>query len=159
MYENSCWENHFQWIFTWNLAKDELLHRFFHTFFSKDSQANETNLTINYLFKVNNKNARAMWEICSKLIIKTTDQHISQTTCSSVFIVDFEQVIANLKSLGKDIHCRFRISADQIRISFIDLMFSLLSLFAVRFLENQSCIWVFVNFVSVISLFNLLLSK
>ena len=48
-----------------------------------------------------------MWEICSKLIIKTTDQHVSQTPCSSVSIVDFEQVIADLKSLGKNMPCRF----------------------------------------------------
>ena len=41
------------------------------------------------------------------LIIKTTDQHISQTLCSSVSIADFEHIIADLKSLGKNVHCRF----------------------------------------------------
>ena len=39
-----------------------------------------------YLFKVNNRNPRARYEICSKLTIKTP--------CSSVSIVNFEQVNA-----------------------------------------------------------------
>ena len=38
----------------------------------------------NYLFKVNNRNTRTKCEICSKL-----------TPCSSVFIVNFEPVIAS----------------------------------------------------------------
>ena len=29
----------------------------------------------NYLFKVNNRNIRPRFEICSKLTIKTSDQH------------------------------------------------------------------------------------
>ena len=57
-----------------------------------------------YLLKFNNRNTRARCEICSKLKIKTpvsfllTRTHF--TPCSSVSIVNFEQVIAGwVKSL------------------------------------------------------------
>ena len=60
----------------------------------------------NYMFKLNNRNTRIRWEICSKLTIKTPErphwhrsgvlianfEHIS--LCSSVSIVNFEQVKA-----------------------------------------------------------------
>ena len=41
-----------------------------------------------YLFKVNNENIRIMCEICSKLIIKTTERR--HWHLSDVFIVNFE---------------------------------------------------------------------
>ena len=44
-----------------------------------------------YLFKVNNRNSRTRCEIYTKLTIKTT----YFTPCSSVSIVDFEQVNAD----------------------------------------------------------------
>ena len=45
-----------------------------------------TNISANiYLFKVNNRNTRKKWEICSKLTIKTR-----QWRRSGVFIVNFE---------------------------------------------------------------------
>ena len=61
-----------------------------------------------YLHKVNNRNTRKRYEICSKLIIKTPErrqwrgpgvfivhfEHISHLF-SIVFIVDFEQVNVN----------------------------------------------------------------
>ena len=40
-----------------------------------------------YLFKVNNRNTRRRYEICSKLTIKTLELH--HWRCSSVFIVNF----------------------------------------------------------------------
>ena len=45
----------------------------------------------NYMFKVNNRNNRTMWKICSKLTIKTPERRYF-TPSSSVFIVNFEQV-------------------------------------------------------------------
>ena len=45
-----------------------------------------------YMFKVNNRNTRTRSEICSKLTIKTLWTYC--TTCSSVSIVNFEQVNA-----------------------------------------------------------------
>ena len=62
----------------------------------------------NCMFKVNNRNTRTRCEICSKLTIKTPErrqwrrsgffivnfEHISHTPCSSVSIVNFEQVNA-----------------------------------------------------------------
>ena len=44
----------------------------------------------NYMFKVNNRNARARSEICSKLTIKTPKRH--QWRCSGVFNVNFEHI-------------------------------------------------------------------
>ena len=49
------------------------------------------NLVGIYLLKVNNRNTRIRCEICSKLTIKTPER---SQTCSSVSIVNFEQVIA-----------------------------------------------------------------
>ena len=57
------------------------------------------------MFKVNNRNTRIGCEICSKLTIKTLEQHqrqmpllytlnITQISCSSVSVVDFENAIA-----------------------------------------------------------------
>ena len=58
------------------------------------------------MFKVNNRNARTRCEICSKLTIKTPERSQCRrsvvfivnfehfTTCSSVSIVNFEQVFA-----------------------------------------------------------------
>ena len=40
----------------------------------------------NYMFKVNNRNTRARYEICSKLTIKTPERR------SGVFIVNFEHI-------------------------------------------------------------------
>ena len=42
----------------------------------------------NYMFKVNNKNTRARYEICSKLTIKTPER--SHWRQSGVFVVNFE---------------------------------------------------------------------
>ena len=39
-----------------------------------------------YLFKVNNRNTKRKWEICSKLTVKT------QERLSTVFIFNFEQI-------------------------------------------------------------------
>ena len=44
-----------------------------------------------YLFKVNNVNTRTMYEICSKLTIKTSQQRHGPH--SAVFIVNFEQIL------------------------------------------------------------------
>ena len=46
--------------------------------------------TGNYMFKVSNEDTRTRFEICSKLIIKTTERH--QWGRSGVFIVNFEQI-------------------------------------------------------------------
>ena len=43
-----------------------------------------------YLFKTNNENIRTISEICSRLIIKTTEQR--RRLSSSIFIVNFEQI-------------------------------------------------------------------
>ena len=64
--------------------------------------------TGNYMFKVNNKNSRARWEICSKLTIKTLlvsfwslyfQPWTYFTPCSSVSIVNFEQENVVMKRL------------------------------------------------------------
>ena len=44
----------------------------------------------NYLYKVNNRNTRKMREICSKLIIKTSE--LRQWPLSGVFIVTFKHI-------------------------------------------------------------------
>ena len=44
----------------------------------------------NYLFKGSNRNTTTMYEICSKLTIKTTER--GQWRRSVVFIVNFEQI-------------------------------------------------------------------
>ena len=43
-----------------------------------------------YMFNVNNRNTRARCEICSKLTIKTPEQHHLRR--SGVFIVNFEHI-------------------------------------------------------------------
>ena len=60
------------------------------------------NIAANYIFKVNNRNTRARCEICSKLTIKTPEPRQWRgssvlivtyfTPCSSIVIVNFEQV-------------------------------------------------------------------
>ena len=47
-----------------------------------------------YLLKVNNRNTRTRCEICSKLTINTPERRTYFTPCSSVSIVNFEQVNA-----------------------------------------------------------------
>ena len=44
----------------------------------------------NYMFKVNNRNTKTRYEICSKLTIKTPERPYQRR--SSVFIVNFEQI-------------------------------------------------------------------
>ena len=44
----------------------------------------------NYMFKVNNRNSRKRYEICSKLTIKTLDRH--QWRRSGVFIVNSKHI-------------------------------------------------------------------
>ena len=44
----------------------------------------------NYMFKVNNRNTRLMYEICSKLTIKTPERR--QRRHFGVFIVNFEHI-------------------------------------------------------------------
>ena len=44
----------------------------------------------NYLLKVNNKNTRKRWDICSKLIKKTPERR--QWPRSGLFIINFEQI-------------------------------------------------------------------
>ena len=50
----------------------------------------------NYMFKVNNRNIRTRYEICSKLTIKAPEWHhwIYFRTCSNVSIIIFDQVNA-----------------------------------------------------------------
>ena len=57
----------------------------------------------NYLFKVNNRNIRTRCETCLKLTIKTPERrHWTYfTPCSSVSIVNFEQVNANWGDIAK----------------------------------------------------------
>ena len=43
------------------------------------------------MFKVNNKNTRTRYEICSELTIKTPEQH--HWRCSGIFIVNFEYIL------------------------------------------------------------------
>ena len=45
-----------------------------------------------YLFKISNRNTSTRCEICSKLTIKTPERY--HWRCSSVFMVNFEQVNA-----------------------------------------------------------------
>ena len=43
----------------------------------------------NYMFKVNNRNTRTRYEICSKLTIKIPERHRRR---SGIFIVNFEHI-------------------------------------------------------------------
>ena len=54
---------------------------------AKSRCVNQVNI---HLFKVNNRNARKMCEICSTLAIKTPEQR--HWHCSSVFSVNFEHI-------------------------------------------------------------------
>ena len=47
-------------------------------------------LSPSYLFKINNRNTRKGWEICSKLTLKTPERR--RWRCSGVFIVNFEHI-------------------------------------------------------------------
>ena len=51
-----------------------------------------------YLLKVNNRNARTMYKICSKLITNTPELWTYFIPCSSVSIVNFEHVNADWES-------------------------------------------------------------
>ena len=51
------------------------------------------------MFKVNNRNTRTRCEIWSKLTIKTSERRYF-TPCSSVFIVNFEQVNAGWEDVN-----------------------------------------------------------
>ena len=46
----------------------------------------------NYIFKVNNRNTRTRYEICSKFTIKTPERCQWRRRCSGVFTVNFEHV-------------------------------------------------------------------
>ena len=52
----------------------------------------------NYILKINNKNTRTRWEICSKLTIKQPERR------PSVFIVDSEHLIAGWIQLNSKKH-------------------------------------------------------
>ena len=56
------------------------------------------------MFKVSNRNARTMYEICSDLIIKTPKRHHWRR--SGVFILNFEQVNVSLVCEARDILLR-----------------------------------------------------
>ena len=60
----------------------------------------------NYIFKVNSRNITTRCETCSELIIKTSERrqwrctdvfiiNFERTPCSSVSIINFQDVIAN----------------------------------------------------------------
>ena len=51
------------------------------------------------MFKVNNRNSRKRCEICSNLTTKIPERRL--TPCSSVFIVNLEQVIAGWEAMAK----------------------------------------------------------
>ena len=44
----------------------------------------------NYMIRVNNRNTRAKWKICSKLIIETAEQR--QWRRSALFLVNFKHI-------------------------------------------------------------------
>ena len=44
------------------------------------------------MFKVNNRNTNARYEICAKLTIKTPERRHRQWHCSGVFIVKFKHI-------------------------------------------------------------------
>ena len=44
----------------------------------------------NYMFKVNNRDSRTRFEICSQLTIKTSERHL--WCCSGEFFVNFEHI-------------------------------------------------------------------
>ena len=58
-----------------------LVLRYIHTYYFP---------TVNYMFKVNNRNTRIRCEICSKSIIKTPER--CRWHRSDIFIVDFEHI-------------------------------------------------------------------
>ena len=62
---------------------------YFHMF-SKNPQVNYSLPAGNYMFKVNNRNAKTRCEICSKLTIKITERR--QWRHSGIFIVNFEHI-------------------------------------------------------------------
>ena len=93
------------------------------------------------------KSTKETREQCSKLTVKTTAQHIDKHLVL-VFLLLFWTGNCRLQ-IFREKYALLQILnnyAHQIRITFADLMFYLLSLFALHFLENQSCIWAFVNF-------------
>ena len=51
------------------------------------------------MFKVSNRNTRTRCEICSKLTVKTSERRYF-TTCTSVFIVNFEQINAGWEDIN-----------------------------------------------------------
>ena len=71
----------------------------------------------NYMFKVNNRTTRARCEIYSKLTIKTPERR-----CSSVFIVNLEQVNAEWKAIS----CQWSLSIppENIRKKEVNIVFN-----------------------------------
>ena len=56
----------------------------------QDKYSNHADLTGIYLLKVNNRNTGTRCEICSKLIIKTSERRLKRR--SGVFIINFEHI-------------------------------------------------------------------
>ena len=66
-----------------------------HRLFLRDTPSSSTSFSstypsCNYMFKVDNRNTRKRCDICSKLTIKTSEQHHWHP--SGVFIVNFEHI-------------------------------------------------------------------
>ena len=68
---------------------------------------------LNYMFKFNNRNTRTRCEICSKLTMKTRERRnaLHFTPCSSVTIVNFDQVSVGWKAVPV-LSVRFSIARD-----------------------------------------------
>ena len=77
------------------------------------SSSKTSNPACIYMLKVNNRNTRTRYEICSKLTIKIPER----SHCSSVSIVNFEYVIA-----GWDEKCKLMIFSSALSFRFFTLM-------------------------------------
>ena len=77
------------------------------------SSSKTSNPACVYMLKVNNRNTRTRYEICSKLTIKIPERN----HCSSVSIVNFEYVIA-----GWDEKCKLMIFSSALSFRFFTLM-------------------------------------
>ena len=80
-------------IYTFHVKNMEF-RRVFGTLWKRRNVFARIVLAGNYMFQVNNRNIRTRCEICSKLTIKTPER--PQWRRSSVFIVNFEQVLTGI---------------------------------------------------------------
>ena len=72
----------------WELNAFKIFRKCFKANYNHHANAIPANI---YLFKINDRNIRKWWEVCSKLTIKPLERHHWRR--SGVFLVNFKQIL------------------------------------------------------------------